>query len=836
MLPPTFDAPPDALVSDITDPRALAELGVEVWADVPDFPYEASNLGKLRNPKTGALVGTGVSMSGYFALPDLLVHRAVLAAFDGPRPPFVKGCHGVGGRLDNRLTNLVWGTPADNAQDTAAHGHLRTSQGLPVPPLNDALAEEVLLRVEASDLTQAEAATLLSRSPSWVWGALRRRAYPDNDVRDGTVSLEEAVTLAEAGTEVWVTAVGPGNLEVSNLGRVRSATTKRLWSPGSDGKGYLRVLHRMVHRMVLLSFSDPPFEGALVRHDPDGENRANCKVTNLKWGTYAENGDDTRQQGRSLRGERHGRAVLTDALVEEGLRRYVEEGLTQAALSVFWGNIGQGNVSNIVRGKTWKHVPRPPQLSDLTDKRVGGKHHLSALSDESVTEARLRAMRENWGAGKLAEYLGVKTATGSQILAGKTWTHLPLPAGYEKWRAGRVLKQPEADQPTESHGLLGTLLRRLDALTLEVSEGRHKLEDAESVLTREELILVTREAGAVAVETEILPRVTTLLQEHVRVWGWFYPSDARGLAEALRVVRGAGGADAVLSSRAQAGTSFLHARFHSFWDVDGGPAAAFAKPSLLRNVLRYRLGLNNSKDYTYTLSTGEVVQTRETFDIALKNVRRGFVVQRQTVSFFKPSVACSIYRKWVSGTDAPVVWDASCGFGARLLGFSAAFPRGVYLGNEPATKTHRDVVALAADLLAAGELAGAAVLRVGSEVEAPFGDAMLDLVFTSPPYFNLEKYYDEPGQCWKDHPTEAEWYEHYLLPTVAAAFVGLKAGCCMVLNVDARCKPLVLRAAEEVGFVFEQEDALVLGSDHFARKREDTVERGEPVLVFRKSA
>lgn len=829
----TSDLPLDTPTSDLIDPRTLAELGVEVWADVPDFPYEASNLGNLRNPKTGALVGTNVNASGYYALSDLLVHRAVLAAFDGPRPPTIKGCHGVGGRLDNRLTNLVWGTPADNARDTATQGNLRTAQGAPVPPLDVNLAEDVLRRVEAGDLTQAEAASLLSRSPSWVWLALRRRAYPDNDVRDETVSLEEAIALAEAGTEVWVTAVGPGNLEVSNLGRVRSTDTKRLWSPGSDGKGYLRVLHRMLHRMVLLSFSDPPFEGALVRHDPDGENRANCKVTNLKWGTYAENGEDTRQQGRSLRGEKHGRAVLTDALVEEGLRLYVEEGLTQAALSAFWGGIGQGNVSNIIRGKAWKHVPRPPQLENLPDKRKGGKHHLSSLTDERVAEARERAMRENWGAGRLAEYLGVKTATGSQILAGKTWTHLPLPEGYAEWRVGRTLKQ--VDGVESMHGaLLGALVSRLDALCREVSEGARKLADVENVLTREELILVTREAGNVAVETEILPRAMTLLQEHVRVWGWFYPADERGLAEALRVVRAGGDADAVLTSRSHAGTSFLHDRFPSFWDVSGGPAAAFSKPSTLRNVLRYRLGLNNSKDYTYTLTSGEVVHTRETFDINFKNVRRGFVVQRQTASFFKPSVACSLYRKWVADTDTPRVWDPSCGFGARLLGFAAAFPRGTYLGNEPATKTHRDVVALASELHTAGELSASWVLCKGSEIEAPFEAETLDLVFTSPPYFDLERYYDEPGQCWRDYPTQEAWYENYLLPTVAVAFVGLKTGCRMVLNVDVLRKPLVLRAAEEVGFTLEQEDTLVLGADHFTRKREGGVERGEPILVFRK--
>jgi hypothetical protein len=433
----------------------------------------------------------------------------------------------------------------------------------------------------------------------------------------------------------------------------------------------------------------------------------------------------------------------------------------------------------------------------------------------------------------MAEYLGVKVATGSQILSVKTWAHLPLPDGYVEWRASRTVKAQESDAGAED-SLLNALVHRLDALCAEVAERPRKLEDSETLLTREELILVTREAGTAAVETEILPRVMLLAQAHVRVWGWFYPSDERGLAEAIRVVRAAGGADAALSSRSHAGTSFLHDRFHSFWDVAEGPATAFEKPALLRNALRYRLGLNNSKDYTYKLSTGEVVRTRETFDINLKNIRRGFVVQRQTASFFKPSVACSLYRKWITDTDAPTVWDPSCGFGARLLGFASAFPRGEYLGNEPATKTHHDVAALAEELCLAGELAGASVIRAGSEVETPFGPETLDLVFTSPPYFDLERYYDEPGQCWRDYPTERAWYENYLLPTVAAAFVGLKAGCRMVLNVDARRKPLALRAAEEVGFLLEQEDMLVLGADHFTRKREGGVERGEPVLVFRK--
>jgi hypothetical protein len=135
-------------------------------------------------------------------------------------------------------------------------------------------------------------------------------------------------------------------------------------------------------------------------------------------------------------------------------------------------------------------------------------------------------------------------------------------------------------------------------------------------------------------------------------------------------------------------------------------------------------------------------------------------------------------------------------------------------------------------------LAGFDIVRAGSEKQVAFEAESLDLVFTSPPYFDLERYYDEPGQCWRDYPSAEAWYEKYLVPTFAAAFVGLKSGACAVFNTDEKRRSLVMRAAEEVGFVFVEEDALKLGSDHFARKRgaraEEADGRGEPIFVFRR--
>lgn len=70
-----------------TDPRLLALQNIEVWEPVPGTSYEASNLGRLRNPKTGNFVGTCLLKNGYLSLPGMLSHRAILAAFDGPQPP-----------------------------------------------------------------------------------------------------------------------------------------------------------------------------------------------------------------------------------------------------------------------------------------------------------------------------------------------------------------------------------------------------------------------------------------------------------------------------------------------------------------------------------------------------------------------------------------------------------------------------------------------------------------------------------------------------------------------------------------------------------------------------
>jgi len=108
----------------------------EVWQPVPGYSgwYEVSShgrvgslprtttRGKILKPQLGSKGYQQVGLSKYGNVKIYRVCHLVLLAFQGPCLPGHQACHGPGGRQDDSLANLYWGTPSRNQLDRRRDG------------------------------------------------------------------------------------------------------------------------------------------------------------------------------------------------------------------------------------------------------------------------------------------------------------------------------------------------------------------------------------------------------------------------------------------------------------------------------------------------------------------------------------------------------------------------------------------------------------------------------------------------------------------------------------------------------------------------------------------
>jgi hypothetical protein len=119
-------------------------------------------------------------------------------------------------------------------------------------------------------------------------------------------------------TEIWSDISGfEGKYQVSNLGRVKSLSRKRVSKDRfltlQVDDGYYKVgLYNFckqrkrvfVHRLVALAFIPNPLNYSVVNHKDC--NKQNNNVDNLEWVTTQENTKHAMENGRMANGERNG--------------------------------------------------------------------------------------------------------------------------------------------------------------------------------------------------------------------------------------------------------------------------------------------------------------------------------------------------------------------------------------------------------------------------------------------------------------------------------------------------------------------------------------------------
>jgi hypothetical protein len=123
------------------------------------------------------------------------VHRLVLEAFVGPRPPGHLCRHLNGVPDDNRVENLAWGTPKENGEDAVRHREMKAERKHPLqrhaPETLAALKE--LLEVAERNFHQWRRGTTANRQRVAAVVVRARRAVALAEGRDPREAIRDGI-------------------------------------------------------------------------------------------------------------------------------------------------------------------------------------------------------------------------------------------------------------------------------------------------------------------------------------------------------------------------------------------------------------------------------------------------------------------------------------------------------------------------------------------------------------------------------------------------------------------------------------------------------------------
>ena len=167
-----------------------------------------------------------------------------------------------------------------------------------------------------------------------------------------------------------------------------------------------------------------------------------------------------------------------------------------------------------------------------------------------------------------------------------------------------------------------------------------------------------------------------------------------------------------------------------------------------------------------------------------RNVLRTMIGLRKYIcSQFKPNVAKVLYDKLGSKS----ILDFSAGWGDRLAGFYGSETGEFYMGIDPRKENHPiyEEQAKFYDKHRTMFEVDKKCLFIESPAEDfEYKENMYDTVFTSPPYFGVERYSYDDTQSWVRYKTIDEWNEKFLQRTLKKLWVSIKSGRYLLVNIS----------------------------------------------------
>lgn len=158
-----------------------------------------------------------------------------------------------------------------------------------------------------------------------------------------------------------------------------------------------------------------------------------------------------------------------------------------------------------------------------------------------------------------------------------------------------------------------------------------------------------------------------------------------------------------------------------------------------------------------------------------ERVLKAVVMYSRAPSVFRPVVAKYIYQTYCF--PGGLTWDPCAGYGGRLFGAASVGVR--YIGSDIESST------VDGNKLLADALGVSCSISVAQAEDFDPGVAV-DLVFTSPPYFNLELYGSASEKAVARYKSPYGWVQEFLRPVMSTATRRLKKGGKLVLNLPTR--------------------------------------------------
>lgn len=189
-----------------------------------------------------------------------------------------------------------------------------------------------------------------------------------------------------------------------------------------------------------------------------------------------------------------------------------------------------------------------------------------------------------------------------------------------------------------------------------------------------------------------------------------------------------------------------------------------------------------TKDFMVTLMGG--LYTLKFDEIGKNQLRVALSLRKYICSQFKPNVAKALY----DFLKAETVLDFSAGWGDRLAGFYASDFGSHYVGLDPRKENHqiyREQADWYREHNGFFEIDKKADFFCTPAEDFDFTQypEYFDIVFTSPPYFNVERYSYDETQSWVRYKGIDAWNKLFLHKVIEKIWPSIKKGGRLYINI-----------------------------------------------------